>query len=372
MPQPLFYVGPEDVLEQYSVEDSVDDSMDDLADDSTDADVQTEVSSESEIEEEPQAEYMTEAIRSSVTDMMSTCGYLYPQFRVPPPSPASSSTTSSNGALTPSGEISSEPTPSFLRFYDYHDLNNDNYFPGLLADRETVIIGFLFHNAIEGLYGPLNLKDLAMVLKFRNKHYKHWQSLTEKMVLRGFMEMLGAHKEPNSTVKDWYSLYKRDTTGESNDYFKELKAQLLKDLQCAKHEQDEVENNCIFVKKGSYPAGPDGVKERSWIAFGRPYLSVEEHKENMPNSTFKSWYFLHNNPPTGNSRTYFREITAQLLQELDDVERERDEVQEKCFFVKEGDEEKERIWVSFDGPRFMMKNHEQNMLSVQRWIENTE
>ena len=90
MPQPLFYLGPEDVLEHYSVEDSVDDS--------TDADVQTEVSSESEIEEESQAECMTEAIRSSVTDMMSTCGYLHPQFRVPPPSPASSSPTSSNGS----------------------------------------------------------------------------------------------------------------------------------------------------------------------------------------------------------------------------------------------------------------------------------
>ena len=184
--------------------------------------------------------------------------------------------------------------------------------------------------------------------------------------------MLGAHGEPNSTVKSWYSLYESDPTGDSNPYFRELKAQLLKDLQCAKHEQDEVENNCIFVMKGSYPAGPDEVKERTWIAFGRPYLSVEEHKENMPNSTFKSWYFLHNNPPTGNSRTYFREITAQLLAELDGVERERGEVEKKCFFVKEGEGDKERIWISFDGPRFMPKNHEKDMLSVQRWIENTE
>ena len=74
----------------------------------------------------------------------------------------------------------------------------------------------------------------------------------------------------------------------------------------------------------------------------------------------------------GNSRTYFREIRAKLLKELDGVERERDEVEKKCFFVKEGDGEKERAWVSFDGPGFMMKNHEQNMFSVQRWIENTE
>ena len=63
------------------------------------------------------------------------------------------------------------------------------------------------------------------------------------------------------TFKSWYSLYERDTTDESNHYFKELKAQLLKDLQRAKHEQDEVENNCIFVKKWSYPAGLDEVKE---------------------------------------------------------------------------------------------------------------
>ena len=104
MPQPLFYVGPEDVLEQDSVNDSMDDSMNDLADDSTDAAVQTEVSSDSDIEEESQAEHMTEAIRSSVTNMMLTCGNLH-EFRVPPPSPASSLRLSSNGALTASGEI---------------------------------------------------------------------------------------------------------------------------------------------------------------------------------------------------------------------------------------------------------------------------
>ena len=51
------------------------------------------------------------------------------------------------------------------------------------------------------------------------------------------------------TFKSWYSSYESDPTGDSNPYFRELKAQLLKDLQCAKHEQDEVENNCIFVKK---------------------------------------------------------------------------------------------------------------------------
>ena len=184
--------------------------------------------------------------------------------------------------------------------------------------------------------------------------------------------MLEAHEEPNSTVKSWYSLYESDPTGDSNPYFRELKAQLLKDLQFAKHEQDQVENTCIFVKKGSYPAGPDEDTERIWIAFGKPYLSVEEHKENMPNSTFKSWFFLHNNPPTGNSRTCFREIAAQLLEELNGVEREGNDVEKKCFFVKEGEGETERVWVSWDGPRFMMKNHEQNMLSVQRWIETTE
>ncbi|KAK0517236.1 hypothetical protein JMJ35_000391 [Cladonia borealis] len=99
MPQPLFYLGPEDVLDDHSADESLDGSVDDLAgDDSEDADLQTGVSSTTEAEPGSQEESMTEAIHSSVTDMMSTCGYLHPQFRVPPPSPASSSPTSSNGS----------------------------------------------------------------------------------------------------------------------------------------------------------------------------------------------------------------------------------------------------------------------------------
>ena len=40
---------------------------------------------------------------------------------------------------------------------------------------------------------------------------------------------------------------------------------------------------------------------------------------------------------------YYRRAPTQLLKELDGVEREGD---------------KERIWISWDGPRFMVKNHE--------------
>ena len=97
MPQPLFNLGPEDVLDDHSVDDSLDGSVDDQAgDDSEDADLQTEVSSTSEVEPGSQEDSMTEAIHSSMTNMMSTCGYLTPPVRVPPPSLASSATSSSN------------------------------------------------------------------------------------------------------------------------------------------------------------------------------------------------------------------------------------------------------------------------------------
>ena len=73
-----------------------------------DADLHTEVSSMSEAESESQAESMTEALHSSVTDLMSTCGHWYHPFKVPPPSPVPSAATSSSGpVLRPSLNISS-------------------------------------------------------------------------------------------------------------------------------------------------------------------------------------------------------------------------------------------------------------------------
>ena len=81
MPQPLFYLGPEDVLDDHLVDDSLDGSVDNLAgDDSEDADLQIEVSSTREAEPGSQEDSMTEAIHSSVTNMRSTCGYLHPPF----------------------------------------------------------------------------------------------------------------------------------------------------------------------------------------------------------------------------------------------------------------------------------------------------
>ncbi len=94
MPQPLFYLGPEYALEDYS------------ADDSTDADLHTEVSSISENETQSQAESVTEALQSSVTDLMSTGGYWYHPFKVPPPSPVPSVASSCNAsALRPNLKI---------------------------------------------------------------------------------------------------------------------------------------------------------------------------------------------------------------------------------------------------------------------------
>ena len=171
--------------------------------------------------------------------------------------------------------------PSFLRFYDRHDQNDEDHLPGLLADRETVIVGILFHNAIEGAHGLLTLKDLATVLKFRNKRYHHWQSLTENMVLGGFIEMLAAYEEPNSTFKSWYFLHDKDPTGNSNAYFRELKAQLLKDLDNAEREQDERVNDCIFVEEGSNPGCFDEDKEPSWVSFGWPLFTIEDQEQKM-------------------------------------------------------------------------------------------
>ena len=92
MPQPLFYLGPEYVLEDYLM----------------DADLHTEVSSTSEAETESQTESVTEALHSSVTDMMSTGGYWYHPFKVPPPSPVPSAASSLNGStLSSSPNISS-------------------------------------------------------------------------------------------------------------------------------------------------------------------------------------------------------------------------------------------------------------------------
>ena len=45
--------------------------------------------------------------------------------------------------------------------------------------------------------------------------------------------MLAAYEEPNSTFKGWFMLHQKDPTGDSNDYLKEIKAQLLKDLERA-------------------------------------------------------------------------------------------------------------------------------------------
>ena len=105
MPQPLFYLGPEDVLDDNSVEDSRDGSVDDLAGDESEvADLLTEVSSTSEAGPGSEEDSMTEPIHSSVTEMMSKCGYLH-ELRVPPPFQASSSRISSDDALTPSGKI---------------------------------------------------------------------------------------------------------------------------------------------------------------------------------------------------------------------------------------------------------------------------
>ncbi len=171
--------------------------------------------------------------------------------------------------------------PSFLRFYDNHNQDDEDHLPGLLADRETVIVGILFNGAIEGVHGPLNLKDLATVLKFRNKRYHHWQSLTESMVLGGFVEMLGAYGEPNSTFKSWDLLHDKDPTGNSNAYFRELKAQLLKDLDSAERELDEVENDCIFVEDEPPAAGFDEDNEPTWVSFGSPLFSIEDHEQKM-------------------------------------------------------------------------------------------
>ena len=92
IPQPLFYLGPEDDLEDSSAGSS--------ADSSVDADPHTEVSSVSDAETESQAESMTEAIQSSVADIVSTCGYLSHPFMVPPPTPVTSaaSTTPTMGS----------------------------------------------------------------------------------------------------------------------------------------------------------------------------------------------------------------------------------------------------------------------------------
>ena len=168
-----------------------------------------------------------------------------------------------------------------MHLYDKHDQNDEDHLPGLLADRETVIVGILFNNAIEGAHGPLTLENLATVLKFRNKRYHHWQSLTESMVLAGFVEMLGAYKEPISTFKSWYFLHDKDPTGNSNAYFRELKAQLLKDLDSAERERDEVENDCFFVQQEPHPAGFDEDKEQTWFSCGRPLFSIEDHEQNM-------------------------------------------------------------------------------------------
>lgn len=170
---------------------------------------------------------------------------------------------------------------SFLRFYDYHNENDEDHLPGLLADRETVIVGILFKAAIEGPHGPLDLEDLATILKFRNKRYNHWQSLTDSMVLGGFIEMLEAYEQPNSTLKSWYSLHDEDPTGNSNVYFQELKAQLLKDLESARQEQEEVEDSCSFVDEGPHLAGFDKDQEPTWVSFGRPLSSIEEYEHKM-------------------------------------------------------------------------------------------
>ena len=104
MPQPLFYIGPEDDLEDSSAGSSAGSS----ADTSVDADPHHEVSSTSETETESQAESITEAIQSSVADIVSTYGYLSHPFRVPPPTPVTSAASSPDGPVfTPSLDIPS-------------------------------------------------------------------------------------------------------------------------------------------------------------------------------------------------------------------------------------------------------------------------
>ena len=84
MPQPLFYLGTEYV------------PQDDSTDDSADSDSHTEASSTSEDETGCEAESVTQALHSSVTDMLATCGYFNHPFKVPPPSPVPSVASSSN------------------------------------------------------------------------------------------------------------------------------------------------------------------------------------------------------------------------------------------------------------------------------------
>ena len=93
MSRPLFYLGSEYIFKEEFT---------------ADIDLQNEVCSMSEDETESQADSVTEALHSSVTDLMSSCGYWYHPFKVPPPSPVPSAASSSKGsALRPSMEISS-------------------------------------------------------------------------------------------------------------------------------------------------------------------------------------------------------------------------------------------------------------------------
>ena len=84
MPQPLFYLGTEYVPQDYS------------SDDSAESDSHTEASSMSEAETDCEAESVTQALHSSVTDMLPTCGYFNHPFQVPPPSRVPSEASSSN------------------------------------------------------------------------------------------------------------------------------------------------------------------------------------------------------------------------------------------------------------------------------------
>ncbi len=93
MSQPIFYLGEEYVLQE---------------DFTAETDLHSEVCSLSEAETGSQTNSMTEALHSSVTALMSTCGYWYHPFQVPAPSPVPSAAPSSKGsALRPSLEISS-------------------------------------------------------------------------------------------------------------------------------------------------------------------------------------------------------------------------------------------------------------------------
>ena len=143
-----------------------------------------------------------------------------------------------------------------------------------------MIVGVLFHDTICGVNRILRFEDLATVLKFRNKRYRQWQALTGSMVLAGFLEMLEAYDEPSSTVRSWSSLRDKDPTGDSNEYFKELKAQLIKDLESAEREVDTMKHDWTFLEKEHLEECKKD-DEPSWVLLDPAPDPLEEHERRM-------------------------------------------------------------------------------------------